>query len=86
MTPVRRLSASTGDVCEEAYAENSASLVRFYCSGSDKTLMEGAACPRNAFAGCCTDPGMLANCYYAQADAQAARASCVQAGGTWCDP
>ena len=80
-------SASTGDACEEAYTSSAANATRLLCSGQDKTLTEGAACPRNAqFAGCCADPGMLANCYYTQAGAQDARTSCAQAGGTWCDP
>jgi len=81
-------SAETGDICQESLANSTANAVRFFCSGADKTLTEGAACPRNAqLAGCCADPGMtLANCYYTQAEAQAARTSCAQAGNSWCDP
>jgi hypothetical protein len=81
-------SAETGDVCEEAYGSDTASVVRFFCAGADKTLTEGAACPRDAqLAGCCATPGMtLGNCYYTTSDVQTARASCTQAGNSWCDP
>ena len=79
------VSSTTADACQEAYADNTASLLRFLCSGAERTLMEGAPCPRNAqFAGCCSSTE-VANCYYSQADAQVFSASCPQ-GATWCEP
>jgi hypothetical protein len=80
-------SGTNADDCEEAYADNTAGVVRLLC-GSQGMIREGSPCPRDGqFAGCCTGSTMtVANCYYSQADAQTVRVTCTQQGNVWCEP